>query len=214
MVTVQVTVMTLTAGLIGGLALALARAYGPRWLARGATAYITLMRAVPDMVALFLFFFVIGEVVPLSPLIAAVLALAAISSAYQAEVIRGAIGSVGMGQMIAARAVGMSQSRAIRSVILPQALRHALPPWSNIASSAVKNSSLVYALGIPELLRQAQYVSARTLEPFTAFGLAAVIYLTLVASMNWLLRRLERRLAIPNVGETRARGAHARSGAT
>jgi polar amino acid transport system permease protein len=157
------------------------------------------------MVALFLFFFVIGEIVPLSPLFAAVLALAAISSAYQAEVIRGAIASVGSGQMVAARAVGMSHSRAIRSVILPQALRHALPPWSNIAASAVKNSSLVYALGIPELLRQAQYVSARTLEPFTAFGLAAVIYLVLIASMTWALRRIERRLAIPNVAEARVR---------
>ena len=196
-VTVQVTIMTLSAGLIGGIGLALARAYGPSWLARSAAVYTTLLRAVPDMVALFLFFFVIGEVVPLSPLIAAVLALAAISSAYQAEVIRGAIASVGSGQMVAARAMGMSQPLAIRSVILPQALRHAIPPWSNVASGAVKNSSLVYALGIPELLRQAQYVSARTLEPFSAFGTAAVIYLVLVVTMNWILRRLERRLAIP-----------------
>jgi polar amino acid transport system permease protein len=189
--------MALIVGLGLGLLLALARIYGPPWLAAPAIGYITVVRAMPEIVALFLFFFVIGSVVPLSPLIAAVLALSSISGAYQAEIIRSAVKSISGGQLVAARAIGMSQPQAIRHVIFPQALRLALPGWSNEASGMIKNSALVFALGVPELLRQAQYVSARTLEPFIAFGSAAVIYLVLTTITNAGLRLAERRLAIP-----------------
>jgi polar amino acid transport system permease protein len=184
-------------GLVVGLTLALARSYGTRWISSVALVYMTVIRALPEIAALFLFYFVIGALVPLPPLLAAVLALAAISSAYQAEIFRSSVQSLGQNQMVAARAVGMSRLQAIRFVILPQALRRAIPGWSNEASGMIKNSALVYALGVPELLRQAEYVSARTLEPFIAFGTAAVIYLVLTLAANFGLRLLERRVAIP-----------------
>jgi polar amino acid transport system permease protein len=152
---------------------------------------------MPEIVALFLFFFVIGALLPLTPLIAAVLALSSISAAYQAEIIRSSVRSIGPSQMVAARSIGMSQIQGIRHVVLPQAFRIGLPGWSNEASAMIKNSALVFALGVPELLRQAQYVSARTLEPFIAFGCAALIYLTLTVVTTSGLRLLERRLAIP-----------------
>lgn len=189
--------MALAVGMVAGLAVAMLRIYGPPWLAAVAAAYITAIRALPEIVALFVFYFVIGDIITLTPILAAVLALAAISSAYQAEILRGSIESLGSSQMLAARAIGMSRPQAIRSIILPQALRRAIPGWSNEASGMIKNSALVFALGIPELLRQAQYVSARTLEPFIAFGTAAVIYLVLTVVANAGLRLLERRVAIP-----------------
>jgi polar amino acid transport system permease protein len=196
-ITIQVTVMALTGGLVAGLAVAMLRIYGPPVLVGAAAGYITAVRALPEIVALFVFYFVIGSVLPLTPILAAVLALAAISSAYQAEILRSSVESLGPSQMLAARAIGMSRMQAIRSIVLPQALRRAIPGWSNEASGMIKNSALVYALGVPELLRQAQYVSARTLEPFIAFGTAAVIYLVLTVVTNAALRLLERKVAIP-----------------
>jgi polar amino acid transport system permease protein len=189
--------MALAFGLVAGLLIAMLRIYGPPWISRIATAYITAIRSLPEIVALFVFYFVIGGVLPLTPLLAAVLALAAISSAYQAEILRSAIQSLGPSQMLAARAIGMSRPQAIRHIILPQALRRGIPGWSNEASGMIKSSALVFALGIPELLRQAQYVSARTLEPFIAFGTAAAIYLVLTVIANGSLRLLERKVAIP-----------------
>jgi polar amino acid transport system permease protein len=189
--------LALAAGLVAGLGVATLRLYGAPWLSRIAVGYITVTRALPEIVALFIFAFVVGEFVPLTPVVAAVLALATISAAYQAEILRSAIESLGPSQMTAARAVGMSGFQAVRHIILPQAFRRAIPGWSNEASGMIKASALVYALGVPELTRQAQYVSARTLQPFLAFGVAAAIYLVLTVITNLALRALERKVAIP-----------------
>lgn len=196
-VTIEVTIAALALGLAVGSLIAIARVYGGRKLRGTMLAYLTLIRSLPEIVALFLFVFVVGAVLPLPAELAAILALATISAAYQAEIIRGAVQSVGGGQMAAARAIGMSQVQAIRSIILPQAFRLALPAWSNEASGMIKASALVYALGVPELLRQAEYVSARTLDPFPPFLTAAAIYLLLTVLTNRALRLLERRVAIP-----------------
>jgi polar amino acid transport system permease protein len=196
-VTVEVTLAALAIGLVTGSLIAVARVYGGRWLGTVMLVYLTLVRSLPEILALFLFVFVVGAVLPLPAEIAAILALATISGAYQAEIIRGAVQSVGQAQLVAARSMGMTQTQAVRYIILPQAFRLALPAWSNEASGMIKASSLVYALGVPELLRQAEYVSARTFDPFPPFITAAVIYLGLTVSMNYLLRALERRVAIP-----------------
>jgi polar amino acid transport system permease protein len=123
----------------------------------------------PVVVIIFILFFVIAELVDLSPFLAGAIALGFASGAYQSEIFRGAILSVPPGQMIAARAIGMSRFSAIRSIILPQAIRLAIPAWSNEFTLVLKDSTLVYVIGVPELLRRAQWVSARTLEPFIAF---------------------------------------------
>jgi polar amino acid transport system permease protein len=101
--------------------------------------------------------------------------------------------SVPPGQMLAARAIGMSRIGSIRYIILPQAIRLAIPPWSNEAAIVLKDSSLVYVIGVAEILRRAEYVSARTLQPFLAFGAAALIYFSLTFLTNRGLDWLERR---------------------
>ena len=133
----------------------------------------------------------------LTPFWAGSISLGIISSAYQMEIIRGAILSVSSGQMMAALAIGMSKMQAIRYVVLPQAFRLAIPPWSNEAAIIIKDSSLVYALGVPEILRRAQLISASTQQPFLAFITAALIYFALVFLTNTLLAHLERKLSIP-----------------
>jgi polar amino acid transport system permease protein len=192
-ITLGVTAIALTTGFVLGTMLGLFRVYGGPVLAGIAATYSTVIRGIPVIVVIFILFFVIARIVDLSPFLAGALALGFASSAYQSEVLRGAFMAVPNGQMTAARAIGMSRFKAIRHIIFPQALRLAIPPWSNEAAIVLKDSSLVYVIGVPEILRRAEYVSARTLEPFIAFGAAAAIYFLLTFLTNRGLDMLERR---------------------
>ena len=197
-VTIAVTLVALPAGLLIGLGLALVNTYGGPWLKRASAAYSLLMRGVPPVVLLFILYFILsGRVVNLTPFWAGSISLGIISSAYQMEILRGALLSIGGGQMTAARAIGMSRIQAIQHIILPQALRLAIPPWSNEASIVLKDSSLVYALGVPEILRRAQQLSASTQQPLLAFGAAALIYFVLVFIVNRGLDALAEKTKLP-----------------
>jgi len=197
-ITVAVTLIALPFGLILGLLMALVHTYGGKILNRLAAAYSLLLRGVPPIVLLFILYFILsGRVINLSPFWAGSLSLGIVSSAYQMEILRGALLAVGGGQMTAARAIGMSRLQSIRYVVLPQALRIAIPPWSNEVSIVLKDSSLVYALGVPEILRRAQQLSATTQEPFLAYGTAALIYFVLVFATNRALDYLSERTKLP-----------------
>ena len=198
-ITIAVTLVALPAGLVLGLALALINTYGGRWLKRLSAAYSLFMRGIPPIVLLFILYFILsGNIINLSPFWAGSISLGIISSAYQMEILRGALLSIGGGQMTAARSIGMSRLLAIRHIILPQALRIAIPPWSNEASIVLKDSSLVYALGVPEILRRAQQLSATTQQPMLAFGAAAVIYFVLVFTVNRGLDALSNKTRLPS----------------
>lgn len=197
-ITVGVTLVALPFGLLLGLLMALVHTYGGKLLSRLAAAFSLLMRGVPPIVLLFILYFILsGKLVNLSPFWAGSLSLGIVSSAYQMEILRGALLAVGGGQMTAARAIGMSRLQSIRYIILPQALRLAIPPWSNEASIVLKDSSLVYALGVPEILRRAQQLSATTQQPFLAYGTAALIYFVLVFATNRVLDYLSERTKLP-----------------
>ena len=199
-VTLEVTGVALGLGLFFGALMAILRVYGGGFLSTVIKYYVTLLRALPHILLLLVIYFLIARVVNLSAFWAGSLALAIISSAYQSEIIRGAIQSVPHGQMMAARSIGMTRIQAIWRVVIPQAFRHAIPAWSNEAAIVIKDSSLVYILGVPEILRQAQYYSARTYKPFTAYVTVAVIYFLLTFITNRGLDALERRIRIPASG--------------
>ncbi len=197
-ITIGVTLVALPFGLVIGLLMALVHTYGGKILNRIAAAYSLLMRGVPPIVLLFILYFILsGKLINLSPFWAGSLSLGIVSSAYQMEILRGALLAVGGGQMTAARAIGMSRLQSIRHIILPQALRLAIPPWSNEVSIVLKDSSLVYALGVPEILRRAQQLSATTQQPFLAYGTAALIYFVLVFATNRLLDYFSERTKLP-----------------
>lgn len=196
-ITLGVTAVALSTGLLFGSLIAILRVYGGRTLSAVLAGYVTVIRALPHVLLLLIIYFMIASVINLSPFWAGSLALAIISSAYQAEIIRGAILAVPPGQMMAARSMGMGRLKAIWYIVLPQAFRHAIPPWSNEAAIVIKDSSLVYILGVPEILRQAQYYSARTYQPFTAYMTVAVIYFLLTFLTNRGLDALESRVRIP-----------------
>jgi polar amino acid transport system permease protein len=196
-VTLEVSAVALSFGLFFGVILAILRVYGGNLLSRVVGYYVTILRALPHILLLLVLYFMITRIINLSAFWAGSLALSIISSAYQAEIIRGAIMAVPGGQMMAARSMGMSRLKAIWYVIIPQAFRHAIAPWSNEAAIIIKDSSLVSILGVPEILRQAQYYSARTYKPFTAYITVAAIYFLLTFITNRGLDALERRVRIP-----------------
>ena len=195
--TLGVTLIALPSGLLIGLVLAFVAVYGGKLAGKIMDVYSTVLRGIPPIVLLFILYFVMSGAINLSPFWAGSISLGIISSAYQLEIFRGAILSVSGEQMMAARAVGMSKMQAIRYVVLPQMIRLVIPSWSNEAAIVIKDSSLVYAIGVPEILRRAQLISASTQQPFLAYITAALIYFALVFITNRVLGRVERKLTIP-----------------
>ena len=201
--TVLITIIALVVGFAIGTPIALARVYGRR-LARGlALGYTVVLRGFPSLVVLFIAYYVLASAVNLPPFLAGCAALGICSSAYQAEIFRGAIQSVTAGQMLAARALGMTQGQAVLSIILPQALRNAIPGWSNEAAVVVKDSSLVYAVGLAELMRRAQQINGTLHEPLLIFSITGVLYFMLTFATNRILGWVERKTRIPEVVEAR-----------
>ncbi len=196
--TAGVTLIALPAGLLIGTLLALLYVYGGKVAARGMNLYSTVFRGIPPVVLLFILFFAVSKGINLSAFWAGSLSLGVVSSAYQMEIVRGALLSVSGDQLMAARAVGLSRLQAIRYVVLPQAIRLAIPPWSNEAAIVIKDSSLVYALGVPEILRRAQLIGASSQRYLLAYLSAAVIYFVLVYATTRLLNLLEQKLSIPS----------------
>ncbi len=190
----------LLAGFGLGLLAALLRVYGGkalRWLAIG---YIELFRGTPLLVQLFLVYFGLPDLgVTLDRMTAAYVTLALNSGAYQAEYLRGAIQSIGSGQMMAARAMGMSRMQSIWYIILPQALRMVIPAWSNEPISLIKASAVAYLIAIPDLMNQAKIIVGRLYDPIGVYAAVALIYLAIVFVLTWVLGWLERRLAIPGL---------------
>ncbi len=198
MVTLELTISLLVLGLLVGIPLALGQVYAGRGLVLLVSTYERFFRSIPALVLLFLFFFGSSFLgINLSPFLSAVLALGCRSSAYQSQIFRGAIQSVSEGQMTAARSIGMSKFQAIWHIILPQALRRSIPSWSNEYSSVVKDTSLAYAVGVIELVREGRYIIVRTFEPMIIYITIAVIYFVLTYAGNRFLGYLEGRLEIP-----------------
>jgi len=201
--TLGVTVVSLLVGFLIGMPLALMRVYGSRPLQSFAAGYSVVLRGLPSLVLLFIVYYVIARAVNLPPFLTGCVALGVCSSAYQSEIFRGALQGISPGQMMAARALGMTRTQAILHVIMPQALRNAIAGWANEAAVVVKDSSLVYAVGLPELLRRSTQVAARLYAPLLILSITALIYLALTFSTNRLLDWVERKTRIPQMLEAR-----------
>jgi polar amino acid transport system permease protein len=195
-VTVSVTMIALLMGCIIGAFMAVLRVYGNVPARSIAICYSYVVRAIPVVVIIFILYFVISEFIDLSPFMSGAVALGFASGAYQTEIFRGAILSIPQGQMTAARGIGMGRIKAIRCIIMPQALRVAIPALINEVSLVLKDSSLVFVIGVPELLRRAQYASASTMEPLLAFGTSACFYILMTFTLTKFLEAIEQRFSI------------------
>ncbi len=198
LVTLQLTVVGLGMGFVLGLLAALGRSYGNTWMRALSIGYIELFRGTPLLVQLFLIYYGLpGLGITFSRLLSAYLALGLNSGAYQAEYLRGAILSIGDGQMMAGRAIGMSRWNTIRYVILPQALRLVIPSWSNEPISLLKSTAIAFLIAVPDLMTEAKSIAARTYDPIGAYLAVALVYLIVVALLSEVLKWMERRARIP-----------------
>jgi polar amino acid transport system permease protein len=200
-------------GLIAGIPMAAGQVYGNRPVRFLVGLYVWFFRGVPVLVLLFLVYFGVfgfievklrefyGVRFSFSPFMAACLVMGMTSAAYQSQIIRGAMESLPQGQLKAANALGMSDSTAIRSIILPQALRIAIPAWSNEFSIVLKDSAIAFVLGTSEIMARTHFVASRTYQHLPLYLLAGALYFVL----TWLgvkaLLKLESKVRIPGYSQ-------------
>lgn len=198
LLTLELTALALLAAVPLGLVVTLGRLARWRPLRGVSRVYVELLRGTPLLVQVIFIYYALPELLglELAPFAAAVLALSLNSSAYVAEIFRAGIRAVDPGQMEAARALGMTGAQGMRTVVLPQALRHALPPLTNEAIALLKDSSLVSIIGMAELTRSGQELAGQLALPLVVWPLVALFYLLVTFPLTGLAGALEHRLRL------------------
>lgn len=196
LMTIALTIVSILLGFAVGLPAGAVEVYGEGWLQRAVEVFGVVLRGTPIVVILMFAYFVFP--VP-SAFLAGVLGLGLRSAAYQTQIFRGSIQSVSEGQMEAARAVGMDSSQAIRHVILPQALRRSVPGFQNEATIVLKDTSVVFAIGLSELLTRSYDLFVRqTTAVLEVILFASAIYFVLTFATNRALDYAQAYYAIPS----------------
>ncbi|EMA52296.1 amino acid ABC transporter permease [Halococcus thailandensis] len=210
--TVVLTVVSIVLGFVFAVPVSVARVYGT-YSSTVSLAFTELIRGTPLLAQLFVLYYALNlstlfrglpddGFLPSAVVYVAIIGFTINSVAYQAEYIRSALLSVDREQLTAARAIGLSQRQGIRHVVLPQALRFAIPGWSNELVYLIKYSSLAAFITVPELFNVARSIAADNFAYTGIFALVAVLYLGLVISASKLMAGVERRVAIPGLGGT------------
>jgi putative glutamine transport system permease protein len=160
--------------------------------------YVEFFRNTPLLIQAFFYFFALPRLVmfgwrpALSAFQVGAIALAVYTGAFAAEAIRAGITSIDRGQSEAARSLGLSYAETMRFIVLPQAFRIVLPPLGNLGIALVKNSSIMTAIALPEILNVSQTIEARTFRYQETFTAAVFAYLSLTLPLAWGVGRLER----------------------
>lgn len=194
-VTLYLSVLSFLLAVPLGVLLAVARVYGGAPARAASRVYVEAFRGTPVLLQLFLLYYGLGEYVSLGPVQAAVLGLGLNYAAYEAEVYRGALLAIPRGQSEAARALGFGPWQTLRYVMVPQALRLALPPMTNDFVALLKDSSLVSTITVIELTKRMSIAAVDVGSYLVPGLLCAALYLALSLPLSELARRLERRLA-------------------
>jgi cystine transport system permease protein len=199
------TLLFALAAMVGGLAIgvpvALLRIAPFGWLRWPATLYVSVMRGTPLLVQIFVIYYGLPSIgIAFTPVTAGVLALSLNSGAYLSESLRGAIASIGQGQWRASFSLGLGYGQALAHVVLPQALRVAVPSMSNTLTSLIKDTSLVSVITMTELMLATKEAIATTFQPLPLYLAAAAIYWMLSLVFEQVQRLAERRLNRAHAG--------------
>lgn len=194
-VTMPLTLVSFSLGLIIALAAALVQVAKVPVLRKVARFYIWVFRGTPILVQLYITFYGLPRMgIMLDAIPSAIIVFSLNTGAYAAETIRACIESVPVGQLEAGYCVGMTYMQTMRRIILPQAMRTAFPPLSNTLIGLVKDTSLAANITVVEMFLAAQRIAARTYEPFILYCEVAVVYLLLCTVLTWLQGVCERKL--------------------
>lgn len=189
-------VTTAVTASIVGLALALMRLYGPRWLSIVVTFYIDTMRSIPELVVLIWIFFSVPILTKMSlpPFYAALLALTIQVAAYVAEVVRAGLTSIRGGQTAAGLALGMSHAQILRKILLPQAIVRMLPAYGSLLTMIIKDTAIASMVAVPELMQHSETLAQRTYRGIEIYTIAMVLFFLVLFPTTRIVDLIYRRV--------------------
>ncbi len=201
-VTVWVTVVSLLIALVLGLLSCIMGLSKIKIVSGISKLYLWIIRGTPFIVQIFIIYFGIPQFMKflhftdfrLSVYQAAIATLSLNAGAYISEIFRGGIAAVDIGQMEAARSLGLPKSSAMSKVILPQALKISIPSLCNQFIITLKDSSLAYAIGLPEIVYKGKIYVGRTMQSFSSYILVGIVYLVVITILTQIIKIIERKL--------------------
>jgi|SRR3989339_1150622 len=203
-VSIQLIVPSALSGITIGIVVGVLRVYGNRPVKAAADAYAALFRGIPLVIQLFIWYFGLPYFnIYLSPFAASVLGFSLCSGAYHSEYVRGALWSIKRGQMLAAESLGFSRFKMIISIILPQAVRRALPGCGNEVIYLIKYSSLAYMVTCIELTGEGKILASNSFRFTEVFLIIGACYLLMTSVASVILARVENHLRIPGFEQQR-----------
>ena len=206
--TISISAIAIAVALVMGSIVGVMRTLPSPLARRASGAYVEFFRNIPLLVQLFLWYFVLPELLtpaaglwlkqlPFANFYTAAAGLGLFTSARIAEQLRAAIQSMPRGQTFAATAVGLTTVQSYRMVLLPMAYRIIFPPLTSEVLNAIKNSSVALTIGVVELTQSARNMDSYTFQTFQAFTAATLIYLVMNLFVTLIMRSIERRIAVP-----------------
>ncbi|MBP2198766.1 amino acid ABC transporter permease [Pantoea cypripedii] len=194
-VTLELWLLAGISGTVIGLLLGIARTSPQRWVMALTRSFVEVFRNTPVLIQLIWFYYAFPVLVGIqfSTFGAAVLALTLYTAAYSAEIFRAGLQSIERGQWEGAKALGMSQAKALRRIILPQVFRRMLPALTNRMIELAKVTSLASILTVNELMYQGRLLSSTYYRPVEILTVVALLYFVLIWPGSYLASRLERR---------------------
>ncbi len=202
--TIAVSITAMSIGFLFALIFTPLKLSKNKFLNLIANSYTTIIRGVPELLVIYLFFFggtgavmfvasIFGynEYIEINAFITGAFAIGIISGAYSTEVFRGAVQSIDKGQFEAANVLGLNKYGKFFKIILPQTLRLAIPNLSNVWQITLKDTSLISVTGLVEIMRQSYIAAGSTRDPLFFYSFAAVLYLLLTFVSMKLINKLE-----------------------
>jgi glutamate/aspartate transport system permease protein len=195
---VSLTLVATLGGIVFGTVLALMRLSGVKALELPAAIYVNGMRSIPLLMVLLWFFLMVPLIIgrPIGAETSAVITFIAFEAAYFSEIVRAGIQSIARGQVYAGQALGMTYGQNMRLVILPQAFRNMIPVFLTQTIILFQDTSLVYIITAHDLLHGFTVAGNNLSHPREAYILAAVLYFVICFTLSWLVKRLQKKIAI------------------
>ena len=200
--TLKITILSLIIAMVLGIFVCLMNISHNIILRGIAKFYIWLIRGTPMLVQAFYFYFAVPQLIQsitgtqfrITVFTASLITLTLNAGAYISEIFRGSIESVNKGQMEAARSLGLSYAKSMQKIILPQAVRICLPSLVNQFIITLKDSTILYAIGLSEIMYHAKVYVGRTMESFATYTWVAIFFLLIVTVLSFISRTVERRM--------------------
>ena len=196
LVTIFYTVTTVVAGLVIGLSVGILRTNSPRWISIPLRFYIEVFRCTPLLVQLIWVYYALPVLigVDMTPAMACFVALSLYAGSFYAEIFRGGIEAVDIGQWEAGRAIGMRRGRIFRRIVLPQAIQVMIPSFINQTIMQLKNTSLVSVVAVGDLLYQGSVITATSYRPLEVYTTIAVLYFVVLFPLTLIADQIELRM--------------------